>query len=278
LGSYSDTISRVVTIDANGKRVNGLIGPYLKCAGNIETFYDAAYYLLNNLFVDNSYNQLEDDYRYLVMSKATVIGGARDGSNKDAYVFDAGFTYSDGSMGTIYDEVKKTISQASAESKWQIYWSNYSATTLHPFLPINDEGEGRSSEFRANGTPYVREDGAANVSNVGDTYAGRNYNYVMAANGEFVYRADDDLFFQFQGDDDVYMFVNGELVLDIGGAHSITDVSFYMNDYVEASSKVLGSLTGYIPEMSDGEFAQVLENNGITSSYTFGGKTKMACR
>lgn len=273
LGSYSDTISRVVTVNADGKPVNGLIGPYLKCAGNIKTFYDAAYYLLHNLFVDNSYNQLETDYRYLVMSKATVIGGARDGSDKDAYVFDAGFTFNDGTMGTVYDEVKKTISQASAESKWQIYWSSYSSTTLHPFLPINDEGEDSSSEFRPNCTPYMQDDGAANVNEVGDTYAGRNYNYVMAANGEFVYHADDDLFFQFQGDDDVYMFVNGELVLDIGGAHSITDVAFYMNDYVEASSKVLGSLKGYVPDMSDEDFAQVLADNGITSSYTFGGKT-----
>ena len=273
LGSYSDTISRVVTTDANGKKTNGLIGPYLQCADNIKTFYDAAYYLLHNLFVDNSYNQVEDDYKYLVMSKGTVVGGARDGSNKDAYVFDAGFTYSDGAIGTVYDEVKKTISQATAEGKWGIYYTDYHDTTLHPFLPINDEGEDRTSEFRATGTPYFREDGAASVKAVGDTYAGRNYNYVMAANGEFVYHADDDLFFQFQGDDDVYMFVNGELVLDIGGAHSITDVSFYMNDYVEASSKVLGSLTGYMPEMSDAELARVLADNGITSSYTFGGKT-----
>ena len=273
LGSYTDTINRVVTTDANGKKVNGLIGPYLQCADNIKTFYDAAYYLLHNLFVDNSYNQLETDYRYLVMSKATVTGGARDGSNKDAFVFDAGFCYDDGTSGTIYDEVTKTISQATAESKWGIYYTDKYDTTLHPFLPINDEGEGRDTEFRATGTPYFREDGATNVDSAGNTYAGRNYNYVMAANGEFVYHADDDLFFQFQGDDDVYMFINGELVLDIGAAHSITDVSFYMNDYVNAAATVLDSLEGYLPEMSDAEFAKVLADNGVTTSYTYGEKT-----
>jgi hypothetical protein len=43
-----------------------LVGHYAKVKGNIKTFYDAAFYLINNLFIDDSYNQTQNDYNYLV--------------------------------------------------------------------------------------------------------------------------------------------------------------------------------------------------------------------
>ena len=285
LGSYAETSKKFKGEDANNngkldagedlngngrldKDVNLLIGPYLKCAPCIETFYDAAYYLLHNIFVPGSYNHVENDYNYLVMSKGYVTS-----EDKYAYVFDAGFTYNDGTSATVYDDVQKTISQAVAEKKHHIVYVGDNTTTLHPFLPINDSNDvagAAGSEFKPNRTPYVREDGAVSATVGGATYSNRNYNYVMTANGEFVFHRGDNLFFDFEGDDDVYMFVNGELVLDIGAAHSITKVGFNMNDYVDAAEEALEFLVpyGYRPAMSDEAFLEMFTAQKLTQ-YTF---------
>ncbi len=263
LGSYSDTMNKVLVKDGD-KTVNKLIGPYLQCADNIDTFYDAAYYLLHNLFVADSYNQAENDYNYLVMSKAHVSA-----ADKDAYVFDAGFTRDDGTSALIYNDSSKTISLAEAPSKHQIYYTSSAKTTLRPFVPIDDRLDAPGDPFGINGTPYVCEDGATGYEDVGEGYGQRNYNYVMQANGEFVYHYDDDLFFDFEGDDDVYMFVNGELVLDIGAAHSITKVGFQMNDYVEAARAKMAELSEYKynPEMTDEELEELLSKvPGLSAS------------
>ena len=262
LGSYEDTLTRNVQGDRNG-----LIGPYLKCEQNIKTFYDAAYYLLHNTFVPDSYNQTENDYQYLVMASAIVSG-----ENKQAYVFDAGFTDATGNPGTAYDEENKLIYQTAADDKHKICYQQTSNgegywTTMKPFLPINDDGETMDEEYRYSYTPYVRDDMATTVNGHGATYALRNYNFVMSANGEFVYNYDKDLFFDFEGDDDVYMFINGELVLDIGGAHSITKVGFNMNDYVDVARTVLNKISGYNPGMSEDVFIKLLsDKKGITAT------------
>ena len=218
-----------------------LIGSFEDCVANIDSFTAAAYYLLHNLFIDDSYNQRQYNYNYLVLSQAELSDGTT------AFVFDAGFSDADGTSAIEYDPIrtvtnadgtstvvgKGTIGLSSAYGKDQIEYQDGSYTTLFPFLPIYDADDAADDEYKANRTPYFQEDGAIGVSDVGATYYGRNYNYVMQANGEFVYHYEDGLFFEFEGDDDVYLFINGQLVLDIGAAHSITTVDFNMNDYVD---------------------------------------------
>ena len=245
-----------------------LVGPYqqviaaFKAKGLTFTYFDAAFYLMHNLFVDDSYNQLQDDYNYLVLSKATVSS-----TGKEAYVFDAGFTTGNGTAdsksGVVYNENNGTISLNSATGKDQIYYSNVQKTTRYPFLPVqHPEGDYKvDNYYNSNGTPYFEDDGALGVTDYGETYAGRDYNYVLQANAEFVYHYQDDLFFEFQGDDDVYLFVNGELVLDIGAAHAITSVNFNMNEYVIQAQKELSVLKqnyGYRPSVSDDKFEEIL--------------------
>ncbi len=262
LGSYSQTLAKT---NVNG--VNQLIGPFLKCAPYIKTHFDAAYYLLHNLFVGDSYNQSQDDYNYLVLTKATVESLTTDGEDKEAYVFDAGFTYEDGTSGVVYDREKGTISLSTAEAKKQIVYIGESSTNLHPFLPIYDGDDDPDEEFTYTYSHYAMEEGVMNSADIaGDSYVGRNYNYTLQANGEFVFHYDDDLFFNFEGDDDVYLFINDELVLDIGGAHSITKVGFNTNDYVDKARSTLSKLTGYTAGMDDDAFERVLSNNGITGS------------
>ena len=278
LGSYSDTAAKA----------SSLKGEFNKVRGSITTCMDAAYYLLNNIFVDNSYNQLQNDYGYMTLSGATL---KRDGEEAGfAYVFDAGFTtgmqgdeatsgYADKSQSAlVYSPYEKNengtmvhgsgmIYLENVNSKDLYYYQGSNATTRFPFLPITDaEGDyaGESSSY------YFCDDGIRCYEDEYGTYQGRNFNYVLASNGEFVYREEDKLFFEFEGDDDVYLFINGQIVLDIGGGHSIASVGITVDDYVQAAREATAELAkyGYTAEMSNAAFDKMIDAATLTE-YTY---------
>ena len=250
LGSYADTLTRA----------SKLKGSFASCRGSIYTCMDAAYYLLNNVFNGGSYNQVQNDHNYLTLSGAELTDSSGNGTGEYAFVFDAGFVYGGDfsalQNGTITQEQYKqdskqavvygedgTISIPNVSAKDIYHWgaSDAAVTTRFPFMPVSDaEGDyaGQTESY------YFVDDGMRTYTEEYGTYQGRNYNYVMVSNGEFVYYADEGLFFEFEGDDDVYLFINGELVLDIGGAHAITSVRFDINDYVEWAGGVIEAYEG----------------------------------
>ncbi len=270
-GNYAETAAKG----------SNLIGAYLDCDDYINTCMDAAYYLLNNLFVDNSYNQLQDDYKYLTLSNATLSDGT------EAYVFDAGFAngadpskLDDGTSTALSQDQYKAASQSAVQFSSQklggdgsislgpvqakdlYYYSGSARTTRFPFLPVTDAEGVYAGETQSY---YWLEDGFRSVTKDFGTYANRNFNYVLASNGEFVYHEEDGLFFEFEGDDDVYLFINDQLVLDIGGAHSISNVSFEVNDYVEWAKTVLDNPSEYSAEDVERAGALYLENGEVAS-------------
>lgn len=245
---------------------SGLIGSFASCKDNIKTCYDAAYYLLNNLFVRDSYNEKQDDYTYLQLNKVE--------GTESTYVFDAGFTKEDESSALNYGSdyiLNMTDAAYKHEFVFEVSSTGYeNRTTLHPFLPATDPNN--NSQYPSTTySPYFADDGVTSVTDGKATYADRNFNYVMATNGQFQYYSEDELFFQFEGDDDVYLFLNGQLVLDIGAAHQISVVQLDVNDYVDWAWSIKNDAAAYA-KLTESEKARVdalALNDGDVCSFDF---------
>ena len=229
MGSYAATYA---------KREN-LIGTWDECKDYIRTYCDAAYFMLNNLFVPYSYNEPQDMFDYLELTNVKMDGD--DGTIKDAYVFDSGFTThgtsSNSQSAVYYDTVEKVIRNTQVTGKANAFLNsttNYACA--HPFLPVWETLDMATQTGTQNTTlsPYFNDDGVSEPSaDATATYQNRNFNYVLASNGEFQYSYDDELFFNFEGDDDVYLFINGQLVMDLGAAHGVAGFTLNLNDYVD---------------------------------------------
>lgn len=60
-GSYSETLAKS----------SQLIGTWAEVKDNIKTCMDAAYWMLNSIFLEGSYNQPQDRYNSLLLTKVT---------------------------------------------------------------------------------------------------------------------------------------------------------------------------------------------------------------
>lgn len=272
MGTYAETLAKA----------KDLKGAFLSIAnaGKIKTCMDAAYYLLHNLFVADSYNQFQDDFQYLTLSSAVLDNGT------DAFVLDGGFSYGASLQDLISGKITQAQYKAAAKNavvyssfhnggvgriyhdqvneKDLVYYSNSegSRTTRFPFLPVVDSEGVYAGETKSY---YFAEDEKRNYDTQNGTYRGRNYGYTLASNGEFVFNEEDELYFEFEGDDDVYLFINNQLVLDIGGGHSISNASINVNEYVAWAREVVKNPTKYTAQELARAQALDLENGEIAS-------------
>lgn len=225
-------------------------------AGRFVNYLDVAYWMLNTLYCDNNgISETVPEYNFLTFSEETNNG-------KSYYVFDGGYD------GIVYDANNGGIScTASQSNKEMVYFTSYSATTAIPFLPTTG-----SSTFRQTNSPYFADDGVSDrTSATHSTQIGRDYSFAMEGHGQFVFDTDSDLYFSFEGDDDVYLFINNKLVMDIGAAHSITGATFKMNDYIKECGLKDGEMYDfdfyYMERHSYGSNIRIETNIDVSSKY-----------
>lgn len=178
-------------------------------AKDCRTYYDAAYFLLQSLYSDNTgYGQTVKEYHQINLVKKGnyyVYNSAYDGS-----VYDTG-------NGVIYNSQTDNVTTRGT----QYVRGNLQAENR--FDPINGKYYGN------NGNKYL-EVVDPNQVDITHYYNNTNYNMTLEGHAQFIFYEDDNLYFNFTGDDDVYLYINGIRVLDMGGGHAISKCGIKLND------------------------------------------------
>lgn len=204
LGTYAD---------AKAKYDNGSLTKYTQ----VTTYFDAAYFLLHNTFDDSiGYGKTVAEYNTLRLVAKQVDG-------RTVYVFNSGYdgTVYDPANGIIYNTQTDTITARKKDGKDEYVRGNI--LPLATFNPIAGMGYGNSGD-----TYRMARDGSQE-----NYYNDTNYNLTLEGHAQFIYYQDADLYFNFTGDDDVYLYINGIRVLDMGGAHSISKAGISLNNVAE---------------------------------------------
>lgn len=182
-------------------------------AKDCRTYYDAAYFLLQNLYSDNSgYGQTVKEYHQINLVKKGnyyVYNSAYDGS-----VYNA-------ASGAIYNSQTDHVTTRGSTT-----YVRGNLQAENRFDPINGKYYGN------NGNRYL-EIVDPNQYDLTHYYKNTNYNMTLEGHAQFIFYEDDNLYFNFTGDDDVYLYINGTRVLDMGGGHAISKCGITLNNVKE---------------------------------------------
>lgn len=194
-----------------------------KTYANIKNAYDLAWYLLNTIYEGDKNTAsvtdkiIGDTYTLPIYGMATdvfnkmILRQSDDGTYYylDCYVDDG---------QVVLDKANKAIYNGD---------SGYKDGTKF-FYPLTGEGYDKYLGDTTDMQPQTT------VDTKNDWYpVGANGNFTLKGEAQFIYRNADNLYFTFSGDDDVYLFINNKLALDIGGSHWPVEKTVNLNDLSE---------------------------------------------
>lgn len=180
-----------------------------KTYANIKNAYDLAWYLLNTIYEGDKNTASVTDKVNGGTYTLPIYGMATDVFNKmilrqsddDTYYYLDCYV-NDGQV--VLDKENKAIYNGD---------SGYKDGTKF-FYPLTGEGYDKYLGDTTDMQPQTT------VDTKNDWYPeGANGNFTLKGEAQFIYRNADNLYFTFSGDDDVYLFINNKLALDIGGSH-----------------------------------------------------------
>lgn len=191
-----------------------------KTYANIKNAYDLAWYLLNTIYEgDKNTASVTDNVRGGTYT-LPIYGMATDVFNKmilrqsdDGTYYYLDCYVDDGQV--VLDKENKAIYNGD---------SGYKGGTKF-FYPLTGEGY---DKYLGDRTDMWRQTTADTENNWYPV--GANGNFTLKGEAQFIYRETDNLYFTFSGDDDVYLFINNKLALDIGGSHWPVEKTVNLND------------------------------------------------
>ena len=228
LGTYA--ASKAKFYDENYK-ATGNLDEYTE----IETWYDAAFFLLHNTWRNSSTTDNgTDGYGMPIEQYHSLHLVAKEVDGKTTYVFNSMYDNSvySPSTGEIYNTQTITAEQA-ITNEGKLDDADGNPQPAARFDPLGVHGTGAYLGYGAiyGASPDTYGDMIIPSRNDwNEYYDTTNYHLSLEGHAYFVYHEDADQYFTFTGDDDVYLYINNQRVLDIGGAHSIAKVGIKLND------------------------------------------------
>ena len=191
-----------------------------KTYANIKNAYDLAWYLLNTIYEGDKNTASVTDNVNGGTYTLPIYGMATDVFNKmilrqsdDGTYYYLDCYVDDGQV--VLDKANKAIYNGD---------SGYTDGTKF-FYPLTGEGY----DAYLGDTTDMQTQTTADTKN--DWYpVGANGNFTLKGEAQFIYRNADNLYFTFSGDDDVYLFINNKLALDIGGSHWPVEKTVNLNE------------------------------------------------
>lgn len=194
-----------------------------KTYANISNAYDLAWYLLNTIYQADTnmttvtgtdkaehqvpiYGMAVDAYKSIVLTD----------NGTGTYSFEAG--YSGTKKDVQYDRESGTI---------------YNGTN----------GGDESGFYPLEGLGYEQKGLLKNTSFTDGKH--RNGSFTLRGESQFVYNEDANLYFTFTGDDDVYMYINDVLALDLGGAHGRNTKTVNLKEVADKCGLVDGQVATF---------------------------------
>lgn len=180
----------------------------------------------------------------------TLVGTIRDFSDQhDDFERNPGDRSSDGTVFKYGNDKGITTSDIGSDSKPVYAGGSFSTTTEENFNQwYNDvPGVNQSKEFpiklqkQDNGVyRYENTDFfPINGELMGNEGRNKNFHFTFELHNQFTYKGGE--IFNFSGDDDVWVYINGKKVIDIGGVHSREDASVDLDSVASEIGLVEGN-------------------------------------
>ncbi len=202
LGSWDQTLTKIGGTNGNPMTWS-----------QVKTAHDAAYYLLTYLWqpvpeTDTFYDSADPD-----TVDPSLTNQADNRYNKVVTERDTLRLYGDAKG--VY--TLNSWQQMGYSGRYAFNTGTANSGIKPKFAPIDGMGFEEPGVMK---NLYDTDPGSNRVVIEGYDGYDANYNLSMHASGSFVYYEDQNLYFEFNGDDDVYFFIDGYLALDIGSSHA----------------------------------------------------------